>query len=258
MACKLIILPHAGGASHAYQGLARSLYEGAPLFFHDFPGHGRRSNEPLLNTMDELVEDVMALAGAAGFFDKDWAIFGHSMGALVAHAVIEKRIRKGLSRPTVFFASGARPPSWSPAPIADSVNGTAGPKRISSLPSDLFWFRMAGYGGIPKELSENSSILEYFENLLRMDFSIIEHHTPDTAPIDVPTHVFYGNRDHRVVACLDEWATMSVSPPHFHPFDGNHFFVLDHLSRIGEIIGQALAGTGKPSNIFIQEHVFPG
>lgn len=241
MTAKLIILPHAGGASHAYQRFAHILPEEIALFFHDYPGHGRRSSEPLPKTMDDLLEDLLEQAGATGFFQDEipWAIFGHSMGALVAHGAIQKRIKEGLSAPAAFFASGARPPSQLLVSRSEPVPGTASPKLVSTLPGDLFWSKMAGYGGIPRELIENPGIQDYFESLLRADFSAIETHLPDIAPIDVPLHIFYGTRDRHVVSCLDGWVSASASQIRFHPFDGSHFFVFDHLDRIGEIIGQA-------------------
>lgn len=238
----MLVLPHAGGTSHFYKGLKQYLPERIDPFFHDYPGHGRRSNKPLLTTMEEVVDDVITAAGAAGVFGKGetWAIFGHSMGARVAHAVIAERLRKELSCPALFFASGASPPSLPPTENFYSVHGTSAPRRVSRLPVDLFWSRMAGYGNIPEELTKHPNIVDYFETLLRNDFSIIERHKPDTTPIDLPIHVFYGNRDRYVVSSLDKWAEMSLSPPHYHSFDGNHFFVLKHLKSIGEIIGHAV------------------
>ena len=238
---KLIVLPHAGGASHAYRRLARTLPEGMDAFFHDYPGHGRRGREPLLYTMDGLVDDLLERAGAAGFFQEGWAIFGHSMGSLVAHGAIQKRIKRGCFPPAVFFASGARPPSWY------HTAASRAKQPVSTLPKDLFWAKVARYGGIPKELSEHPGILGYFEEALRADFAAVETHAPDTTPMDVPIHVLYGTEDRRVVTRLDGWPSASVSQTHFHSFEGNHFFVFDHLSRVGDIVCQALAVTADIS-----------
>jgi surfactin synthase thioesterase subunit len=245
MITKLLILPHAGGSSLSYQEFRNHLPETVSLFLHDYPGHGRRSSEPLLDTMENLVADLTTRAESAGFCHKntDWAIFGHSMGAVVAHAFIQKRIRQHLCLPAAFFASGARPPMPSSAKTASvPLHGTALPKPSANLPKDLFWAKMAGYGGIPEEISTHPEIQDHFEQLLKLDFQAIETHTPDTIPMDVPIHVFYGDQDRHVVACLKEWSRFSVLQTRFYPFDGGHFFVLDHLPQIGEIMGRTLSG----------------
>ncbi len=240
MTVNLIILPHAGGASHAYRGLADSLPGDAVPYFHDYPGHGRRSSTPLAYTMDDLVEDALDQAEPAGVFEAGWAVFGHSMGALVAHALIQRRVKQGASLPALFFASGARSPS--PMPNPDPIQDYERPGRISRLPEDLFWLKMAGYGAIPGEISQNSDVRGYFETLLRTDFLAIETYYPDTAPIDVPVEMFYGKNDRRVTSTLDKWQALTQSRTRLHPFEGGHFFILSHLSDVGKLMGRALAG----------------
>lgn len=228
MPVKLIILPHAGGASHGYKVLADAFPTGTDIYCHDFPGHGRRSGEPLMDCMDGLVSDFFERADI--FNTAPWAIFGHSMGALVGHAVIKERQRKGLSMPIAFFASGAILPSA----IRDAP--------ISNLPKDLFWLKIASYGGIPPELTDNPGIHDYFETMLRKDFLVVENYYPDNIPFEVPLYVLYSTADRNVAKSIKKWGYDTKSEVCFYSFSGGHFFLFNHISEISKIIANHCIG----------------
>lgn len=225
MGVKLIILTHAGGASHGYRQLADALKPGAEVYCHDFPGHGRRSYEPLMDTMSDLVDDLFDKAGILN--DQPWAIFGHSMGALLGHAAIKKQMSKKRSLPVAFFVSGALPPS--------ALIKT----YISNMTKEMFWSKMSDYGGIPAEVLNNEEIRDYFEILLRKDFAAVESYTPDNVPFDVPLHVFYGLED-RVINDIDKWHQETLGDVNFYPFKGGHFFIFDQIPEVTRIINSII------------------
>ena len=57
MVPKLFIIPHAGGSSYSYYGFTKIK---ADIVLLDLPGHGIRINEPLLDSLDEIVDDLFS------------------------------------------------------------------------------------------------------------------------------------------------------------------------------------------------------
>ena len=230
MTVKLIILPHAGGASYAYQKLAQALSPRFEIYCHDLPGHGPRASEPLMETMEELSCDLQQKIGSLD--EQSWAVFGHSMGALLAHDLIQSRHSRGHSLPFAFLASGTASPS------------TKTRSQVSDLPSDLFWSRIQGYGGIPADALKMPEFKAYFETLLRSDFSIVESYIPGQGALEVPIHVFYGQEDMSAKEA-DSWRDATQAETHCHPFEGGHFFLFDRISEISERICHVLGDAGK-------------
>ncbi|HEX2957041.1 MAG TPA: alpha/beta fold hydrolase [Chitinispirillaceae bacterium] len=221
----VILLPHAGGASHLYQVFADQLEDDFLVYLYDLPGHGRRSKEKLLESMEEVVLDLVQ---KIRFLENEnWAVFGHSLGSLIAHALIRKRIKEGLSMPSVLFVSGTSSP----------VNRILDP--ISELSSIDFWSRCSDFGGISKNIIQNSEIRSFFEPILRNDFKIAEKYHPDQLPLPVPVSVFYGTSDMNKESA-ESWSQDSEYPLSLYSFTGDHFFLFDHCIDLCNIIKRDL------------------
>lgn len=227
MKASVIILPHAGGASHAYRDLAQQLAPHLEACCHDLPGHGRRTREPLQTDMEALALDLLEHTDPS--HGQPWVLFGHSMGALLAHAFVRLRRRRGLSMPAALFVSGA------PSP-------TAGQRRpaIAHLPSALFWEQVRAYGGVPEKGLQSAEFREYFEGILRNDFDAVEGYAPPADPIDVPLHVLYGREDITDQAA-QSWRHDTSAGLRCHAFDGGHFYLFERTAEVGRLICDALA-----------------
>lgn len=223
---KLVILPHAGSGAHAYRNLQNTLGPTMNSYCHDLPGHGKRASEPLVESMQPLVSDLMQQLDFLG--DEPWAIFGHSLGAWLGHALVLEREALGLSLPVVFFASGASAPK-------EHVQ-----QQISALPTEPFWEKIRAYGLLPAEILNDQGFREYFEVLLRNDFSVVESYRPALSPLNVPLHILYGQEDmsdHQA----ESWCEASLKEVQRHPFDGGHFFLFDHLDGVSQLIQAVLS-----------------
>ncbi len=228
----LYILPHAGGAAYAYRALAAALPPGLQGCCLDLPGHGRRAGEAPLADMRALAEDLVAALPAADA--GPWALFGHSMGALLAHAICHECRQRGYPLPVHLFVSGTAAPG---------KNRLAA--RIAHLPSEPFWEAVAGYGGVPAEIMRVPELRDYFEELLRQDFRAVAGYVPATAPLPLPITVFYGQDDMDWEEATS-WRTASEVGVEVHAFGGGHFFLFEAVTAIGRRLGQALLGARGP------------
>src|SRR4051794_29442466 len=94
---RLFCFHHAGGGASAYlswQARMSTRIEVCPV---QTPGRENRFSESPLTDLASLADSItMALVP---YLDKPYALFGHSLGALVAFEVARRVRRRGLSPP---------------------------------------------------------------------------------------------------------------------------------------------------------------
>ncbi|WP_197144539.1 thioesterase II family protein [Lysinibacillus sphaericus] len=78
---KLFCLPYAGGSSVTYIKWGKLLNRYIEVIEVELPGRGRRINDPLIDNLEDMVEDVFRFIKDQ--LTGDYAIFGHSMGGLI-------------------------------------------------------------------------------------------------------------------------------------------------------------------------------
>lgn len=105
----LICFPHAGGLPAMFNGWQQQLGDAAVVVPVLLPGRAPRAAEPTCADLAELVcsiADAMIESGLTG----DYALFGHSMGALVAYEVAWELRLRGEPEPFHLFVSCGRAP----------------------------------------------------------------------------------------------------------------------------------------------------
>src|SRR5690606_29699171 len=113
-----------------------------------------------------------------------YALFGHSMGALLAFVLAQQQYAQGLPIPGALFVSG------SPAPHCRE-------RDISGQEDDAALVRaLHRHGGTPQEVFASDELLRMTLDTLRADYRVCASF-PDQAPsaLPVPLHVLAGRRD---------------------------------------------------------------
>ncbi len=216
----LYILHHAGGAAYFYRKFEELLSIKWEVRVLEFPGHGKRAREKLICNMEELALDLLGHIQPVGH-GHDWAIFGHSMGALLAYDICTLLDRE--TYPQHLFVSGTS------FPLVRKK------KRISSLPSSQFWEAVINYGAVPKEILTIDDLREYFEPILRCDFRAVENYQPEMKVLDIPITVFWGTSD-MTKEDASSWKELTSRNCALHAFEGGHFFLFEHIQEIVKII----------------------
>ena len=215
---RLFCLPHGGGGASVYRTWRQQLAPAINVMPAQLPGRETRYTEPALTSADALVAAMIdpLLAGTPASF----ALFGHSMGALLAYEVAAAAIARG--RPPVrLFVSGYHPPHL-PSPA----------RRLQGLPDDDFITALISYGGIPEELLEDPDMVAYLLPIFRADFAVCESYRhPHRRPLPVPVTVLAGRDDPAVdVAQLPRWAELTTEETTVRLFEGGHFYHLGEES----------------------------
>ena len=229
----LYALPYAGGHSLVYRNLQPLLKSRIILQSLDPPGHGRRSREPLMTDLDNIADDLFAQIKAK-LSDQPYAIFGHSMGALLAYLLTIRITTAGLPLPKHLFCSGRGAPSALAAELM-----TPPPKH--TLAKDKFWAYIDSLGGIPPELKVHRELMDYFEPVLRADIQALEcyQYRPPAQPLRLPLTVFYGLDDSEIsLNTLLPWHQESQTSVTFCPLHGSHFGIFEQLPALAQRILQ--------------------
>ena len=117
--------------------------------------------------------------------DKPIALFGHSLGALVAFELAKKIEASQIQQKVILFISACLTP--------DSIDHSS---PLHVLSDEAFIHQLSNYGAMPQQLLENPEALRLLLPRLRADFSIFETYSCRAhLPIKMPIVVFGGKED---------------------------------------------------------------
>ncbi|MDN3259864.1 alpha/beta fold hydrolase [Streptomyces sp. CSDS2] len=209
---QLFCLPHAGGNSAHFRGWDW-LAPHARAVPVDLPGHGTRLGEPLVEDWESLVADLTESVAerVAGPF----ALFGHSLGALLAFDISHRLLARGLA-PALLVAAGRNGPSAPPAH-----------RPVHPLPDEPFIGALRRLGGMPDALLRQPELLRMFLPVLRADLRLAERYTrPGVGPLPLPVVAFAGADDPMTDDLgMRAWQAETTRAFALTFVEGGHFFL---------------------------------
>lgn len=164
----------------------------------------------------ELSSLIAALAADLDpLFDKPFAVFGHSMGALIGFETVRLLRRINGPMPIHLFASGCFAPH-----LPD-------PNPIHHLPHDEFLNELRRLGGTPREVLENQEMMELILPFLRADLTATEKYVyKDEPPLSTAISVFGAWRDPLTTReSLEAWRIHTTGQFSMRMLPGDHFFI---------------------------------
>lgn len=227
---RLICLPHAGGGSTAYARWAAELPKAIEPWPAQLPGRESRFNEPAFKRVEPLVEPLAQ--AVRPLLDRPYALFGHSMGALLSFELARAMRRLGLPAPVCLFVSAHAAPD---VPLRR--------EDAHTLPTPQFVEYVRSLGGTPPEILANEELLELMLPLLRSDFELLETYVPPTGPpLECPIRVFGGDRDPSVTReDLEAWRGHSERFLGVRILPGGHFYLQEQRAPLLRWIAEDLA-----------------
>lgn len=221
----LICLPHAGGSASAYFSLSRSLRGAAAVLTAQYPGRQDRHGEPAAVAMDDLVDGLFEAVRPVA--DGPYALFGHSMGALVAYELALRLERDGAPAPRWLFASGRRAPS--------RLRSGEDLHRRSDEELTQHVIRL---GGVQPEALRDPAVRAMVLPVLRADFTLVEDYRAEPGRrVACPITVLVGDRD--PVVNRDEamaWSEHTRAGFELTSFVGGHFYLADHIPELARTV----------------------
>jgi medium-chain acyl-[acyl-carrier-protein] hydrolase len=230
-AVRLFCLPYVGGAASVYESWRGGLGDDVEVCPVELPGHQTRLRERALTRVDALV-DALASALTAEL-DVPYALFGHSLGSLVAFELARELRRRGADEPRALFVSGG------PAPRLPRVHPPVHDASEAEVVD-----RLRSLGGLPDEVLAEPELLRHFLPTIRADFAVFETYsfTPEP-PLSCPVVAFTGREDVDVPpARVEPWSAESTGRFEHHVLPGGHFFVHTARTALLDLVRGELTG----------------
>lgn len=227
----LFCVPHAGAGASSFRDWPGHLPPHVAVCPVQPPGREARFREAPYTHIAPLVTSM--LEGLAPHLNRPFALYGHSVGALVVFEFARAVRAAGLPPPVHLFVSG-RPAPQSPA-TRPQLHELGHPELMHAL-YDL--------GGTPAAVLRNPGVRDLLLPLIRADFAVNETYRYRwAAPLDLPLTVYQGIDDSRVsIDEAREWEQQSTGPFRVKHIRGDHFFITTSRLALTRDISEQLGG----------------
>lgn len=225
---QLACFPHAGGAASYYFRLSRMLAPVAGVLAVQYPGRQDRLREPCVDNVPDLADRIYEALSAR--ISRPIALFGHSMGAVLAFEVARRMQREGKVAPRYLFASGRRAPSCR---RDDHIHLRDDAGLVTELRRT---------GGTDPRWLEDDELLTCLLPVIRNDYKVAETYScAPEAPLDCPVMALVGDADpHTTVGEASAWRQHSTMEFGLHVFPGGHFYLDAHQPDVAALVSSAL------------------
>lgn len=225
----LVCLPFAGAGASFFRGWRSDELR---MLAVQLPGREERFTEAPITEVTRAVDDALpgVLAGIEG--GERVALFGHSMGAVLAFE-LARRISALDDVPLArLFVSGA-PGPWSPRE-----------HRATGLDDEAFLAQVELFSGYTHPALEDPEMRALLLPTLRADVEMHENYRPPAGgPLTVPITTMRGRADRLVSAeQVAEWKRATTGEVSGVEFDGGHMYLTEDASAVLHRIAAAVEG----------------
>jgi surfactin synthase thioesterase subunit len=226
---RLFCFPHAGAGSLAYQGWSRLLPPSIQVLPVLPPGRETRLREAPYTSIEPYVADLAA--ALAPELRPPYALFGHSLGALVAFELARRVRAGGLTAPAHLFVSGRIAPQL-----------TEHRRILHRLPADDLARELTALGGLTRELDLGDHRLGRLLAAIRADLTVNETYASRTEPeLSTAVTALGGTADPRVNdGELTAWCAQTSGKFALRTYQGGHFYLTEHRRALLGLIGRTL------------------
>jgi len=211
---RLFCFSHAGGGTTLFQPWRDLLGPDIDVCPILLPGRESRRREKPERRVEPLLEPLFA--ELLPLADRPYALFGHSMGTVLAFEMAQRFARRHWRQPSVLLVSGRRAPHL--------------PSRrppCFGLPDAEFLEAVTSLNGTPSSVRESPNLLKLFLPALRADFELVEAYRPVGAEVlGCPVDVLLATSDTEInQAEAAEWARWTTGRFAVTQFPGDHFYL---------------------------------
>ena len=216
---RLYCFAHAGAGTSSFEGWAGRAGPDIEVVPVPLPGRGPRAGEPALTGREALLADLMGHFTGSDC-PQPFALYGHSLGAMVAYTLTRALHEAGLPGP-VLLAVGACPPPDVPSALSDAW--AAPEAELVGLLTEM--------GAVPDRAAPGGIWYRTVLPVLRADLALghrlraaARRPAPDGLP-DVPLLAVSGDRDPLArPGDMARWREWSAGPVTQHTVPGDHYF----------------------------------
>lgn len=227
---RLFCFPYAGGGTAIYHRWQRYLEDVALVLPIKLPGREARIKEPAYECVQRLVGDLLPQLETQ--LQTPFAMFGHSMGALIAFE-LAKLLKQNMSRePSCLFVSACRPPH---SDLSSDLHTLSDDEMIRGMLRD--------FGEQQNTSEDEMALMRIMAPTLRADMKLIANYQPTTEyPLSCPIVAIGGTNDPEVrLADISGWQRHTDGEFKTRNFVGGHFFMREQEVAITKLIRARLS-----------------
>ncbi|MFF1374656.1 thioesterase II family protein [Streptomyces sp. NPDC058308] len=226
---RLVCFPFAGGSASYFFGLSGLLAPGVEVLSVQYPGRQDRHTEPCLDSVAALADGVVPQLPCDG---KPFALFGHSLGAIVAFEVARRlRDPSGPGLPVHLFASGGIARPYRPAGAAKALGD-----------ADIL-AHLRAMGGTDERFFTSPELQALILPALRADYRAVgTYEAPGPERLDCPITALIGDADERTTPEeAASWRERTTAAFALRVLPGGHFYLDGCQERVAAVVTAALA-----------------
>ncbi|GAA1938394.1 alpha/beta fold hydrolase [Streptomyces durmitorensis] len=210
---KLVCFPHAGGWASAYRTWPLGLPSDTGVLAVRYPGREDRHGDPFASGLEALADDI---ADALGELTRHrLVLFGHSMGASVAHEVALRLQQRGCP-PAALCVSGRRPP-----------HALEGMRKLSGTDEEII-ADVLRFDESRAPVFEDPELRDIVLPAVRADYGLVDDYRGGRRPpLDCPVYGYTGDDDPEVTPeQMRDWADTTHDDFRLRVLPGGHFYLI--------------------------------
>jgi surfactin synthase thioesterase subunit len=227
---RLFCLPFAGAGASVYRTWSGVFPRSIEIRAVQLPGRESRLREPRIRNAVILAHEIAD--ALCPYLDRPFALFGYSLGALLAFETVRALRRQGKPQPACLFAAAMH------APHLPDVH-----PPLSQLPHDRFIEQVNAYFQPQDAAWRIPELLDMLLPILRDDMSMVDSYDYSIEPpLACPIDVYIGTEDRSVPApSAQAWQEQTAAGFRMTAFPGTHFFLHSALPQLQEKVSHGLA-----------------
>lgn len=228
----LFCFPYAGSGASIFYSWANYLDPKINIYGFQAPGKEDRISEDLVVDLNTLIQN--AVQELKQIINKPFALFGHSMGSVLAFEIAKFLESENLT-PKLVILSGRPPPEF-----GLRMN------PISHLEDKELITELRKLEGTDTRILENEELMELLLPIIRADFRISESYkSSSNLKISSPMIAIGSEEDPWLNELeFNEWKQYSHNTTKIQFFPGGHFYLKEHLNLLSTFLNsEILAGS---------------
>ena len=212
-----------------YSELRRMLSGKHRVIPMEYPGHGMRMRNGLMDSPDRIIDDMFDQMRRRDT-GEPFMLLGYSLGAKLTYLLYEKYRDNTMFRRLkgIFFCASS---------MADVVKT----KDYSLLSDEELMEYTIGLGGSDFEDEVDHENFKQFLPVIRNDFILYEYAKKKIAEnehdlIDEPVYIFYSSDEENI----EYYDKFCAEAPGYEYFEGGHFFIHDHCDKMAYSIDEKI------------------
>ena len=207
----------------------------AEVWAANYPGRESLHGAPFAESVQEII--ALFTEQADFFADKNFILYGHSFGALVAFQLAQALQAQGIKDQGVCVSARRAP-------------HLQAQMKITDLSESEFLVELERLGGLPAAIRGSQEMMDFYLPVIKSDLALNDQFENDPGQtITTPIYLYSATEDK--VANAEElaaWKFATTSRFEHKVFEGGHFFIQDSLTEFMASLRSVLATLTQPED----------